>query len=63
MLTDRDIVVKVLAKGKEPKACLAGSLARAEAVTIGFGENPIQEEPRSGTCRPGSFKEDLSVGC
>ncbi|GAA2677702.1 MULTISPECIES: CBS domain-containing protein [Nonomuraea] len=35
MLTDRDIVVKVLAKGKDPKSCLAGELAQGEAVTIG----------------------------
>lgn len=35
MLTDRDIVVKVLAQGKEPTSCLAGELAQGEAVTIG----------------------------
>ncbi|WP_084958292.1 CBS domain-containing protein [Thermoactinospora rubra] len=35
MLTDRDIVVKVLAQGKDPKSTLAGELAQGEAVTIG----------------------------
>ncbi|MEV4573859.1 CBS domain-containing protein [Nonomuraea jabiensis] len=35
MLTDRDIVVKVLAAGKDPKTCRAGELAQGEAVTIG----------------------------
>ncbi|MBB2746997.1 UNVERIFIED_ORG: CBS domain-containing protein [Microbispora rosea subsp. rosea] len=35
VLTDRDIVVKVLAQGKDPKSCQAGELAQGEAVTIG----------------------------
>ncbi|RCG29966.1 CBS domain-containing protein [Sphaerisporangium album] len=39
VLTDRDIVIKVLAKGKDPKACLAGSLAQTEAVTIGADDD------------------------
>ncbi|GII66063.1 signal transduction protein [Sphaerisporangium krabiense] len=39
MVTDRDIVIKVLAKGKDPKSCLAGSLAQAEAVTIGADDD------------------------
>jgi CBS domain-containing protein len=39
MLTDRDIVVKVLAKGKDPKTCLAGELAQGEAVTIGADDD------------------------
>jgi CBS domain-containing protein len=39
MLTDRDIVVKVLAMGKEPKSCLAGELAQGEAVTIGADDD------------------------
>ncbi|GGL21609.1 signal transduction protein [Sphaerisporangium melleum] len=34
MLTDRDIVVKVLAKGKEPTSCKAGEPAQGEAVII-----------------------------
>ncbi|MFD1938309.1 MULTISPECIES: CBS domain-containing protein [Nonomuraea] len=39
MLTDRDIVVKVLAQGKDAKACLAGELAQGEAVTIGADDD------------------------
>lgn len=39
VLTDRDIVVKVLAKGKDPKSCLAGELAQGEAVTIGADDD------------------------
>ncbi|SFI67877.1 CBS domain-containing protein [Amycolatopsis sacchari] len=35
MLTDRDIVVKVLAEGKDPRAVRAGDVAQGEAVTIG----------------------------
>jgi CBS domain-containing protein len=35
MLTDRDIVVKVLGAGKDPATCSAGGLAQGEAVTIG----------------------------
>ncbi|MGW6568967.1 CBS domain-containing protein [Streptomyces sp. NPDC054975] len=35
MLTDRDIVVKVLGQGKDPATCKAGELAQGEAVTIG----------------------------
>ncbi|MGW7049835.1 CBS domain-containing protein [Streptomyces avermitilis] len=35
MLTDRDIVVKVLGAGKDPSECKAGELAQGEAVTIG----------------------------
>ena len=35
MLTDRDIVVKVLAQGKDPSATTAGELAQGKPVTIG----------------------------
>ena len=35
MVTDRDIVVKVLAQGKDPADVTAGELAQGEAVTIG----------------------------
>ncbi|MDX6760082.1 MULTISPECIES: CBS domain-containing protein [Streptomyces] len=35
MLTDRDIVVKVLGAGKDPARTSAGDLAQGEAVTIG----------------------------
>ncbi|RZQ59455.1 CBS domain-containing protein [Amycolatopsis suaedae] len=39
MLTDRDIVVKVLAEGKDPMAVRAGDLAQGEAVTIGADDD------------------------
>ncbi|WP_174248666.1 CBS domain-containing protein [Streptomyces hundungensis] len=39
MLTDRDIVVKVLAKGKDPAKTQAGELAQGEAVTIGADDD------------------------
>ncbi|MFJ7070261.1 CBS domain-containing protein [Streptomyces sp. NPDC101115] len=35
MLTDRDIVLKVVAEGKDPEKCTAGELAQDEIVTIG----------------------------
>ncbi|MFF5970421.1 CBS domain-containing protein [Streptomyces sp. NPDC012769] len=34
MLTDRDIVVKVVAQGKDPSQCTAGELAQGEIVTV-----------------------------
>lgn len=42
MLTDRDVVVKVLAEGKDPRAVHAGELAQGEAVTIG-ADDPAEE--------------------
>ncbi|MEV5510833.1 CBS domain-containing protein [Streptomyces orinoci] len=39
VLTDRDIVVKVLGKGKDPAGCTAGELAQGEAVTIGADDD------------------------
>ncbi|OWA19106.1 histidine kinase [Streptomyces sp. CS227] len=39
MLTDRDIVVKVLGAGKDPSAVTAGELAQGEAVTIGADDD------------------------
>ncbi|WP_329051261.1 CBS domain-containing protein [Amycolatopsis sp. NBC_01488] len=39
MLTDRDIVVKVLAEGKDPRAVHVGELAQGEAVTIGADDD------------------------
>jgi CBS domain-containing protein len=35
MVTDRDIVVKVIAEGKDPRALTAGELASGHAITIG----------------------------
>ena len=34
MLTDRDIVVKVIAQGKDPRAVRAGELGRGAPVTV-----------------------------
>lgn len=42
MLTDRDIVVKVLAEGKDPSSTTAGELAQGKPVTIG-ADDSIQE--------------------
>ncbi|MFK4070166.1 CBS domain-containing protein [Streptomyces sp. NPDC029674] len=39
VITDRDIVVKVLGKGKDPSKVLVGELAQAEAVTIGADDS------------------------
>ncbi|KOG89881.1 CBS domain-containing protein [Streptomyces varsoviensis] len=39
VLTDRDIVVKVLGKGKDPEKTVAGDLAQGEAVTIGADDD------------------------
>ncbi|MFF7206541.1 CBS domain-containing protein [Streptomyces sp. NPDC008141] len=39
MLTDRDVVVKVLGAGKDPAEVKAGELAQGEAVTIGADDD------------------------
>ncbi|MGQ0719135.1 MAG: CBS domain-containing protein [Pseudonocardiales bacterium] len=39
MITDRDIVVKVLAAGHDPRAVHAGELGQGEAVTIGADDD------------------------
>jgi CBS domain-containing protein len=39
MLTDRDIVVKVIAEGKDPNSCKAGELAEGKPVTIGADDS------------------------
>ena len=39
MLTDRDIVVKVLAEGKDPAGTKAGELAQGKPVTIGADDS------------------------
>ncbi|MFF8605726.1 CBS domain-containing protein [Streptomyces sp. NPDC015346] len=39
MLTDRDIVVKVLGEGKDPASCQAGDLAQGEVITIGADDD------------------------
>jgi CBS domain-containing protein len=39
MLTDRDIVVKCLARGGDPRQATAGSLAEGKPVTIGADDD------------------------
>src|SRR5688500_17698663 len=39
MLTDRDIVVKVLAAGKDPQSTTAGELGEGKPVTIGADDS------------------------
>lgn len=39
VITDRDIVVKVLGKGKDPASITAGTLAQGEAITIGADDD------------------------
>lgn len=39
MLTDRDIVIKVLAEGKDPEATKAGELGEGKPVTIGADDS------------------------
>ncbi|MFH9294806.1 CBS domain-containing protein [Streptomyces sp. NPDC017520] len=48
VLTDRDIVIKVLGAGKDPAGCTAGELAQGEAVTIG-ADDPAEEILRTMT--------------
>lgn len=42
VITDRDIVVKVIAEGQDPAKVKVGDLAQGEAVTIG-ADDPIDE--------------------
>jgi CBS domain-containing protein len=42
MLTDRDIVVKVLGAGKDASTTRAGDLAQGEAVTIGADDDTTE---------------------
>ena len=44
MLTDRDIVVKVLAKGKDPSSVRAGELGVGDGKTITIGADDSIEE-------------------
>jgi len=39
MITDRDIVLKVVAEGKDPNTCRAGDLAEGKPVTIGADDS------------------------
>jgi CBS domain-containing protein len=42
MITDRDIVVKVVAKGRNPADCTAGELAQGKPVTIGADDDAAE---------------------
>ena len=47
MITDRDIVLKVVAKGDDPQSVTVGSLAEGgEVVTIG-ADDPLEEARRT----------------
>jgi len=46
MLTDRDIVVRVLAEGGDPKQTTAGSLGEGKPVTIG-ADDSVEETLRT----------------
>jgi CBS domain-containing protein len=46
MITDRDIVVKVLAEGKDPAQTKVIDLIQGEVVTIG-ADDPIEEAART----------------
>jgi len=48
MLSDRDIVVKVLAEGKDPASVKAGELGQGDAKTVTIGaDDPIDEALRT----------------
>jgi len=44
MLTDRDIVVKVLARGKDPQSTTAGELGAGDGKTITIGADDSVDE-------------------
>jgi CBS domain-containing protein len=39
LITDRDIVVKVIAEAKDPRAVHVGELAQGEAITVGADDS------------------------
>ena len=48
MLTDRDIVIKVLAEGKDPASVKAGELGQGDGQTVTIGaDDPIDEALRT----------------
>ncbi len=48
MLTDRDIVVKVLAQGKDPSSTRAGELGQGDGKTVTVGaDDPIDQALRT----------------
>lgn len=42
MITDRDIVVKVVAAGKDPQSCIVSELAQGKPVTIGADDEAAE---------------------
>jgi CBS domain-containing protein len=42
MLTDRDIVVKAIAQGRDPASVTAGELAEGKPVTIGADDDTVE---------------------
>ena len=48
MVTDRDIVVKCLAEGRDPSSTKAGDLAQGKPVTVG-ADDPVEEILRTMT--------------
>jgi CBS domain-containing protein len=48
MLTDRDVVVKVLAEGRDPASVTAGELGQGKPVTIG-ADDSLEEAMRTMT--------------
>ena len=46
MITDRDIVVKVIAEGKDPNSCKAGELGQGKPVTVG-ADDSVEELVRT----------------
>ncbi len=56
IITDHDIVLKVLGKGKDPSTITAGSLAQGETITIDANDDAARSWPpcpstRSAACR------------
>jgi CBS domain-containing protein len=50
MITDRDIVVKVLAQGKDPASVRAGELGAGDGETVTIGaDDPVSEAVRTMT--------------
>jgi CBS domain-containing protein len=48
MLTDRDIVVKVLAQGKDPSSTKAGEIGQGDGTVVTVGaDDPIDEALRT----------------
>src|SRR3712207_9416248 len=48
MITDRDIVVKVLADGRDPSSVKAGELGQGDGKTVTIGaDDPIEEALRT----------------